>query len=106
MFVTHDRVFLDRLATGMVELDRGQLRRFPSNWAAYRAQKELLAVEEAQAEQFDKRLAQEEAWGYEGVRGPAHGPRAPPAEYAEACWGLHALGKRRQWRVARPPVSW
>ena len=69
MFVTHDRVFLDRLATGMVELDRGQLRRFPSNWAAYRAQKqELLAVEEAQAEQFDKRLAQEEAWVRQGVR--------------------------------------
>ena len=62
MFVTHDRVFLDRLATGIVELDRGQLRRFPGKWAAYRAQKqELLAVEEAQAEQFDKRLAQEEA---------------------------------------------
>ena len=69
MFVTHDRVFLDRLATGMVELDRGQLRRFPGNWAAYRAQKqELLAVEEAQAEQFDKRLAQEEAWVRQGVR--------------------------------------
>ena len=69
VFVTHDRVFLDRLATGIVELDRGQLRRFPGNWAAYRAQKqELLAVEEAQAEQFDKRLAQEEAWVRQGVR--------------------------------------
>ncbi len=69
VFVTHDRVFLDRLATGIVELDRGQLRRFPSNWAAYRAQKqELLAVEEAHAEQFDKRLAQEEAWVRQGVR--------------------------------------
>src|SRR5919198_3003111 len=69
MFVTHDRVFLDRLATGIVELDRGQLRRFTGNWAAYRARKqELLAVEEAQAEQFDKRLAQEEAWVRQGVR--------------------------------------
>src|SRR5262249_55936896 len=69
VFVTHDRVFLDRLATGIVELDRGQLRRFTGNWAAYRAQKqELLAVEEAQAEQFDKRLAQEEAWVRQGVR--------------------------------------
>ena len=54
VFVTHDRVFLDRLATGIVELDRGQLRCFTGNWAAYRAQKqELLAVEEAQAEQFE-----------------------------------------------------
>jgi ATP-binding cassette subfamily F protein uup len=69
VFVTHDRVFLDHLTTGIVELDRGQLRRFPGNWAAYRAQKqELLAVEEAQAEQFDKRLAQEEAWVRQGVR--------------------------------------
>jgi ATP-binding cassette subfamily F protein uup len=69
VFVAHDRVFLDRLATGIVELDRGQLRRFPGNWAAYRAQKqELLAVEEAQAAQFDKHLAQEEAWVRQGVR--------------------------------------
>jgi ATP-binding cassette subfamily F protein uup len=69
VFVTHDRVFLDHLATGIVELDRGQLRRFPGNWTAYRAQKqELLAVEEAQAEQFDKRLALEEAWVRQGVR--------------------------------------
>jgi len=69
MFVTHDRVFLDRLATGIVELDRGRLRRFTGNWAAYRAQKqELVAVEEAHAEQFDRRLAQEEAWVRQGVR--------------------------------------
>jgi ATP-binding cassette subfamily F protein uup len=69
VFVTHDRVFLDRLATGIVELDRGRLRRFPGNWAAYRAQKqELLAVEEAHAEQFDRRLAQEEVWVRQGVR--------------------------------------
>ena len=69
VFVTHDRVFLDRLATGIVELDRGRLRRFTGNWAAYRTQKqELVAVEEAHAEQFDKRLAQEEAWVRQGVR--------------------------------------
>lgn len=70
VFVTHDRVFLDRLATGIVELDRGHLRRFPqTSWATYRAQKdEILAVEEAQAAQFDKRLAQEEAWVRQGIR--------------------------------------
>lgn len=68
VFVTHDRVFLDRLATGIVELDRGRLRRFPSNWAAYRDHKNaLLAVEETEAVQFDKRLAQEEAWIRQGV---------------------------------------
>ena len=69
VFVTHDRVFLDRLATGIVELDRGRLRRFPANWAAYREHKNaLLAVEETEAAQFDKRLAQEETWIRQGVR--------------------------------------
>jgi ATP-binding cassette subfamily F protein uup len=69
VFVTHDRVFLDRLATGIAELDRGRLRRFPANWAAYRKHKnDLLAVEDAEAAQFDKRLAQEEAWIRQGVR--------------------------------------
>jgi ATP-binding cassette subfamily F protein uup len=69
VFVTHDRMVLDHLATGIVELDRGQLRRFPGNWVTYRAQKQVLAaVEEAQAAQFDKRLAQEEAWVRQGVR--------------------------------------
>ena len=69
VFVTHDRVFLDRLATGIVELDRGRLRRFPASWAAYREHKNaLLAVEETEAAQFDKRLAQEESWIRQGVR--------------------------------------
>ncbi len=69
VFVTHDRVFLDRLATGIVELDRGRLRRFPADWATYREHKnDLLTVEEAEAAQFDKRLAQEETWIRRGVR--------------------------------------
>ena len=69
VFVTHDRVFLDRLATGIVELDRGRLRRFPANWSAYREHKNaLLAVEDTEAAQFDKRLAQEEGWIRQGVR--------------------------------------
>ena len=69
VFVTHDRVFLDRLATGIVELDRGRLRRFHGNWAAYREHKNaLMALEETEAAQFDRRLAQEEAWIRQGVR--------------------------------------
>lgn len=69
VFVTHDRVFLDRLATGIVELDRGRLRRFPANWTVYREHKHaLLAVEESEATQFDKRLAREEVWIRQGVR--------------------------------------
>lgn len=69
VFVTHDRVFLDRLATGIVELDRGRLRRFPANWAAYREHKNALsALEDTEAAQFDRRLVQEEAWIRQGVR--------------------------------------
>ncbi len=69
VFVTHDRVFLDRLATGIVELDRGRLRRFHANWAAYREHKNaLLTVEDTEAAQFDKRLAEEEVWIRQGVR--------------------------------------
>lgn len=69
VFVTHDRVFLDRLATGIVELDRGQLRRFTGSWEAYRQHKgAILAVEETVAAQSDRHLAEEEAWLRQGVR--------------------------------------
>ncbi len=69
MFVTHDRVFLDHLATGIVELDRGKLQRFAGTWTAYRTQKRaLLDIEDVQDQQFDKRLAQEETWLRQGIR--------------------------------------
>jgi len=68
LFVTHDRVFLDRVANRIVELDRGQLTSFSGGFAAYRARKEQqLAVESAQQEKFDRVLAQEEAWIRRGV---------------------------------------
>ncbi len=68
LFVTHDRVFLDRVANRIVELDRGRLASFPGGFAAYRSRKEQqLAVEAAQQEKFDRVLAQEEAWIRRGV---------------------------------------
>ncbi|NKE68162.1 ATP-binding cassette domain-containing protein [Ramlibacter sp. RBP-2] len=66
--ITHDRVFLDRVATRIVELDRGQLRSFPGNFSRYQAQKEeQLAQEAVIAAKADKLLAQEEVWIRKGV---------------------------------------
>ncbi|MDD5329958.1 MAG: ATP-binding cassette domain-containing protein, partial [Sulfuricella sp.] len=68
LFVTHDRRFLDNVATRIVELDRGQLASFPGNFAAYQRRKaEMLAAEAVQNEKFDKFLAQEEVWIRKGV---------------------------------------
>ncbi len=66
--ISHDRTFLDRVATRIVELDRGQLRSYPGNFAQYLLQKqEQLAQEETIAAKADKLLAQEEIWVRKGV---------------------------------------
>ncbi len=67
--ITHDRSFLDRFATRIVELDRGLLRSFPGNFAAYTARKaEQLATEETAARKFDAFWAQEEVWIRQGIK--------------------------------------
>jgi ATP-binding cassette subfamily F protein uup len=66
--ITHDRSFLDRVATRIVELDRGRLLSYPGNFAQYQVQKqEQLAQEEVIAAKADKLLAQEEVWIRKGV---------------------------------------
>ncbi|MBV7544119.1 ATP-binding cassette domain-containing protein [Acidovorax sp. sic0104] len=66
--ITHDRSFLDRVATRIVELDRGQLRSYPGNFAQYQLQKEeQLAQEAVISAKADKLLAQEEVWIRKGV---------------------------------------
>lgn len=66
--ITHDRSFLDRVATRIVELDRGRLLSYPGNFAAYMTQKqEQLAQEQTLAAKADKLLAQEEVWIRKGV---------------------------------------
>ncbi len=68
LFVTHDRRFLDRLATRIVELDRGLLSSFPGSFAEYQKRKvEMLKDEALQNARFDKFLAQEEVWIRKGV---------------------------------------
>jgi ATP-binding cassette subfamily F protein uup len=69
LFVTHDRVFLQALATRIVELDRGRLTSWPGDYATFlRRKEESLAVEAAQDAKFDKRLAEEEAWLRQGIK--------------------------------------
>ncbi len=66
--ITHDRAFLDRVATRIVELDRGVLRSYPGNFAAYEARKsDELAAEDLANRRFDKFWAQEEVWIRKGV---------------------------------------
>jgi ATP-binding cassette subfamily F protein uup len=69
MFITHDRTFVRRLATRIVELDRGKLTSFPGDFDAYLQKKdELLEIEERAQAKFDKRLAEEEAWIRQGIK--------------------------------------
>ena len=68
MLVTHDRAFLDTVATRIVELDRGALRSYPGNFSAYeRLKEEQLAAEALANARADKLLAQEEVWVRKGV---------------------------------------
>ncbi len=68
ILITHDRRFLDNVATRIVELDRGQLFSFPGNFSAWQQRKaEWLEAEKQQNAKFDKVLAQEEVWIRKGV---------------------------------------
>jgi ATP-binding cassette subfamily F protein uup len=68
VFVTHDRVFLERLATRIVELDRGRLFDWACDYPTFlKRREELLAAEARQNALFDKRLAQEEVWIRKGI---------------------------------------
>ena len=66
--VTHDRAFLDRVTTRIIELDRGVLRSYPGSFAAYEQRKdEELAAEDTARRRFEKFWQQEEAWIRKGV---------------------------------------
>jgi ABC transport system ATP-binding/permease protein len=68
LFITHDRAFLRRLATRIVELDRGQLSSWPGDYDNYlRRREERLHEESRHNEKFDKVLAQEEVWIRRGI---------------------------------------
>nr|CAX83928.1 ABC transporter related protein, ATPase subunit [uncultured bacterium] len=69
LFISHDRMFLDRLATRILELDRGRLTDWPGDYATYQRRKEAALESEAISNAlFDKRLAQEEVWIRQGIK--------------------------------------
>jgi len=69
IFISHDRSFIDAIATRIVELDRGNISNFNGNYQFYLEQKAvLLEQEETQNKLFDKKLAQEEVWIRQGIK--------------------------------------
>ncbi len=69
MFVSHDRSFVQRMATRILDLDRGQLTDWPGDYRKYIAGKEVWLENEAkQAAAFDKKLAKEETWVRQGIK--------------------------------------
>jgi ATP-binding cassette subfamily F protein uup len=69
MLVTHDRAFLQRLATRIVEIDRGRLLSFACDYGTYLERREaMLEAQEKQWQEFDKKLSREETWIRQGVK--------------------------------------
>jgi ABC transport system ATP-binding/permease protein len=69
VFVTHDRAFLERLASRILEIDRGRLTSWPGDYATFlRRKEEWLASEAVALEKFEKKLAAEEAWIRQGIK--------------------------------------
>ena len=69
MFITHDRSFMRKLSTRIIELDRGVLTSYPGNYDTYlRRKAEALHAEEIENAHFDKKLAQEEVWIRQGIK--------------------------------------
>jgi len=92
LFVTHDRAFLRKIATRIVEVDRGKLVGWACDYDTFLVRKEaVLEAEEVERAQFDKKLAQEEVWIRRGVK----------AQRSRANNRIHALEKMRAERAAR-----
>lgn len=69
LFISHDRRFMDNLATRFIEIDRGKIAEFNCNYATYMQRKqEMLEIEEKHDALFDKRLSQEEVWIRQGIK--------------------------------------
>jgi len=69
LFITHDRSFIDNLATRIIELDRGILRSYPGSYSTYLSRREAELAAEADANRkFDQNLAEEEVWIRQGIK--------------------------------------
>jgi ATP-binding cassette subfamily F protein uup len=95
LFVTHDRSFVEHVATRIVDIDRGELRSWPGSYEKFVRLKAKAATEEDQHnKQFDKKLAEEEAWIRQGVK-------ARETRNEGRVRTLEGLREERSQRIAR-----
>lgn len=96
LFITHDRAFLRKLATRILELDRGKLTSWPGNYDTYLERREQRLADEAKHDaEFDKKLAAEEVWIRQGIK----------ARRTRNEGRVRALKSLRQQRVQRRNLS-
>jgi ATP-binding cassette subfamily F protein uup len=99
LFVTHDRSFVERVATRIVDLDRGKLRSWPGGYRDYLDQKARAEIEEdTHNALFDKKLAQEEVWVRKGVK-------ARQTRNEGRVRALEELRDTRSERIKRPRTA-
>ena len=99
LFVTHDRNFVERVATRIVDIDRGRLRSWPGGYRNYLQQKaKNIEEEDRQNALFDKKLAEEEVWVRQGVKAREHRNQGRVR-------ALEALRDERAQRIVRPRTA-
>jgi len=99
LFVTHDRSFVERVATRIVDIDRGHLRSWPGGYGDYLEHKAKSEVDEDSANrEFDKKLAEEEAWIRRGVK-------ARTTRNEGRVRALEGLREERARRIRRPRTA-
>jgi ATP-binding cassette subfamily F protein uup len=95
LFITHDRAFLQKLATRILEIDRGKLTSWPGDFRNFvRRKEEALGVESRENARFDKKLAQEEIWIRQGIK-------ARRTRNEGRARALKKMREEREMRVAR-----
>lgn len=96
VFITHDRAFLDKIATRIAEVDRGKVLNWPGRFADYRRRKtEALEEERRQNAEFDKKLAEEEDWIRRGVKARTKRNQGRVKNLEEL---REIRGERRKWQ--------
>ncbi len=102
LFVTHDRAFLDRVASRIVELDRARLVSFPGSYEGYLCRKEeMLENEAARAARLDKRVQREETWFRQGIKAR----RTRNEGRVRALMAMRAEVERRRARMGNVRLS-
>ena len=102
LFVTHDRVFLRKLSSRILDLDRGRLSSYECDYDTYCQRKESdLAAEEEQNLQFDKKLAEEEVWIRQGIRAR----RTRNEGRVRALKQLREVRRERRERIGKARIS-